>query len=289
MKRNEPDRYATMPSWPEETDVVRSAVFCSNTTDTTRYTLNRDGSITTEKAEEATWLYSLDIVAMDSLYGYDDILQDVAIDYQCGQFTCDIGTTAYGSGALILGYPLLSSSFPSCLNGQIIAEKQGYMTTKITQTVSEQTDGATVQMEMHRLHPLGIEVTAIVNHNNIIEEQEVEPEELAVITVKNDDIDFEKIMVYPIDADEAAGFDTMELVVADDITYAIDIRLIQDDVYTGGFVYNWTPSANAITSASKVHFYVIKKDIYLATDENYIEAMQYAEEESKNYPPELKQ
>jgi cytochrome c-type biogenesis protein CcmE len=73
--------------------------------------------------------------------------------------------------------------------------------------------------------------------------------------------------------------------VADDVTYAVDVKLLQDDRYVGSYVYNWTPDANTITAGTIAHLYVIAKDVLVQTDENYQEAMQYAEEQSLYYPP----
>ncbi|PIN77319.1 hypothetical protein COV16_06930, partial [Candidatus Woesearchaeota archaeon CG10_big_fil_rev_8_21_14_0_10_34_8] len=117
MTRNEPDRYAEMEPWPSETDAIRNAEFCSETTKITNYSLNADGSITTEETELPSWTNSLDVIAMDSLYGFDQILEDVEISYRCGRFQCEIGATEYGSGNILVAYPLLSSTFPDCLNG----------------------------------------------------------------------------------------------------------------------------------------------------------------------------
>lgn len=293
MKRNEPDRNNEMQPWPSERDEIRRAQYCANTTKTTLYALDDDGAIITKESEENNWPYTLDIIAMDHQYGFDGILKDVQVKYKCIQFECDIGNTSYGSGGIITAFALLHSNFPACLNGQLIAEKEGYHTTKMFQSVTEETDGATINIEMYRLHPLDFEVTVVVNHNNVISERELGEEEgaedeLAVITIKNEELEFEKVLVGPIDSEDAAGFDTLELLVGDDITYNVDIKLIAEDRYVGAYVYNWTPEANAITAATAAHFYVIKKDVLLPTDENYLEAIQYAEEESSNYPPELK-
>jgi hypothetical protein len=293
MKRNEADRYTVMKPWPSETDAVRNKEFCSETVSTTDYTLNSDGSIEAEETTVQRREYSLDIIAMDSLYGFDGILEDVEVSYHCGQFNCEIGSTEYGSGGLLITYPLLSTEFPSCLNGQVTAKKEGYHDLTVFQTVSPDTDGATAHMNMHRLKPLDFDITLIVNHNNVIGEEGLDQEDLVVVTIRHEETDFEKVVVWPIEGSDqddalgAVGFDTMELLIAPDITYELDIKLIQDDLYTGGLLYNWTPDVNAITSANGVHFYIIKKDILLATDDNYLEAMQYAEEESINYPPEF--
>lgn len=297
MKRNEPDRYNQMRSWPSEIDTIRSREYCTPTTTVTDYILDNDGSITTEKTEVNKWLYSLDVVAMDSLYGFDEILDNVTISYQCVQFECDIGATRIGGGDAdsIVGYPILSSKFPSCSNGLIIAEKEGYQTKKMYQTVAEETDDATVLVSMNKLRPLKTEVTVVQNHNGVISERAVDEEEMTVITIKNDAEDFEKIIIYPEEEEDkataqAVGFDHLELMVADNLVYEVDIKLIDaaENRFTGSFVYNWTPDANAITGARTAQFYVIKKDILVPTDENYKEAIEYAEQESANYPPELR-
>ena len=283
MRRNEPDRYSEMQPWPSETDTIRSKQYCSETTETTEYILNADETITTKETEQDNWQYSLDIIAMDHLYGFDGILDNVAISYQCVQFDCEIGETEYGSGDSLVGYPFLSSKFPTCLNGQLRAEKQGYQPAKMFQSVTAETDGATVQFEMYKLKPLDFDVTVVQNHNDVITERTVDEDETAVITVKNEAQNFEKTIIYPQDD----TFDSFELMVADDIIYAVDVKLIKDDTFVGTYAYNWTPDANSITAASTAHLYVITKDVLLPTDENYQGAMQYGEEQSIYYPPYL--
>lgn len=289
MNRNEPDRQGTMQPWPSQQDAVRNAAYCSETTTATAYTLEEDGSITTTETTVDTWLYSLDIIAMDSQYSFDGILDNASVSYACGQFSCEIGATDYGtssSGAFV-GYPLLSSSFPSCTNGIVVVSKEGYHPARVVQSVEEDTDGATIQVPMYRLHELTPQLTVIQNHNNVITERGLQEDELAVITLRNDALQFEKVVIYPTGNEDAEGFDKLELLVADDVTYTMDIKLITGEAYSGSFVYNWTPSANAVSAATTAQLYVIKKDVLVATDENYAEAMAYAEEESKNYPPIL--
>ncbi len=297
MKRNEPDRYNQMKPWSSEVDTVRSREYCEKTTNATEYILHDNGMITTEEVELDKWLYLLDVIAMDSVYGFDGILDDVLIKYHCVQFECEIGTTTVGGGDAdsLVGYPILSSKFPSCSNGLVVAEKEGYQTKRIYQTVAEETDDATVLIEMYRLHPLDVEVIVIQNHNDVITERSLEEDEIAVITIKNDQEDFEKIIVYPMEEEdentaEEVGFDRFELMVADDIPYQLDIKLLDEEEnrFIGSFVYNWTPDANAITGATSAQLYVIKKDVLVPTDENYREAIEWAEKESNNYPPVLK-
>jgi hypothetical protein len=288
MRRNEADRYAEMQPWPSEIDTVRSRQFCSPTAKTTNYVLNDDSTVTTEETETENWQYSLDVIAMDYLYGFDGILEDVAITYHCLNFECEIGSTEYGSGNVLIGYPLLSSQFPTCLNGQLIAEKQGYQTAKMFQSVSAATDGATVQVEMLKLQPLTVDLVVVQNHNDVITERALDEDETAIISVKNEDHEFDKlVMLSHADNEEEnqALFDNFELMVADDVTYAVDVKLLQDDRYVGSYVYNWTPDANTITAGTIAHLYVIAKDVLVQTDENYQEAMQYAEEQSLYYPP----
>lgn len=292
MRRNEPDRERTMQPWPSEIDAVRSKAYCSNTTTATAYLQSEDGTISTEETTVDNWLYTLDIVAMDSVYGFDEILNNVSISYQCVQFLCDVGATMYGSGESLVGYPLLSSPFPTCANGQIIAEKEGYHTTKMFQTVSQDTDGGTILLPMYRVQPLDYAITVIQNHNNVITERAMEEGELAVITLKNEANEFERVMVREASADEETpeqevGFDNFELLVGDDITYAVDIKLMKDDRFIGSYVYNWTPTANAVSGSMRVQLYVPVKDVLVPTDENYLEAIQWAESASQEYAPIL--
>ncbi len=290
MQRNEPDRYNEMQLWPSETDTIRSKQYCTQKTQTTEYILNADDTITAQETESDNWQYSLDVIAMDYLYGFDGILDNVKISYHCVQFDCEIGRTEYGSGNSLIGYPLLSSKFPTCLNGQLRAEKEGYHPAKMFQSVTADSDGATVQIELYKLKQLNFDVTVVQNHNDVITERAVDEDETAVITLKNEAQGFEKIIIYPSDdsgdsSDSSDSFDSFELMVADDIIYTVDVKLIRDNSFVGTYAYNWTPDANSITAATTAHLFVITKDVLVQTDENYQEAMQYGEEQSIYYPP----
>lgn len=322
MHRNQADRKNEMQPWPSEADTIREKAFCANETTTVLYTLDSEGRITTQEQEQKNWNYGLDVVAMDNQYGFDAVLDEVSISYHCLNFNCPVGETAYGGGTgrfygssgMFVTYPLLSSTFPTCLNGELIAEKEGYQTKTIFQSVSEETDGATVLLPLYRLQPLSFDVIVVQNHNNIISERGLKDNEMAVITVKNSQEGFEKVLVYPttegatattetltsrifgtdsetetVDSETlaAAGFDTLSLMIGDDLTYNVDVKLIQDDRYVGSFVYNWTLDANAVSGASHAQFYVIKKDVLVPTDENYSESIKYADSESSSYPPIL--
>ncbi|MBI5072383.1 hypothetical protein HZA99_01045 [Candidatus Woesearchaeota archaeon] len=325
MHRNEPDRKNEMQPWPSEADTIREKAFCANETTTTLYTLDDSGKITTEQQDVQNWNYGLDVVAMDNQYGFNAVLNDVVISYHCLNFNCPVGATGYGGGTgrpydssgMLATYPLLSSTFPTCLNGELIAEKDGYQTKTIFQSVSDKSNGATVLLPMYRLQPLSFDVTVVQNHNNVISERSLEDNEMAVVTLKNSQEGFEKVLVYPMSAGAgteaatetltdkifgsssqtteavdsetlaAAGFDALSLMVGDDLTYTVDVKLLQDDRYVGSFVYNWTPDANAVSGASHAQFYVIKKDVFVPTDENYLEAIQYGDEQSGSYPPLL--
>ena len=88
-------------------------------------------------------------------------------------------------------------------------------------------------------------------------------------------------------AETEVGFDNFEVLVADDITYAVDVKLVKDDRFIGSYVYNWTPSANAVSGSTNVQLYVPVKDVLVPSDENYLEAIQWAETASQEYPPVL--
>ena len=160
------------------------------------------------------------------------------------------------------------------------------------QTVSQDTDGGTILLPMYRVQPLSYTITVIQNHNNVITERAMEESELAIITVKNEANEFERVMVREASEDEETpeqevGFDNFEILIADDITYAVDIKLMKDDRFIGSYVYNWTPTANAVSGSMRAQLYVPVKDVLVPTDENYLEAIQWAEGASLEYAPIL--
>ena len=212
----------------------------------------------------------------------------VNISYQCVMWRCPIGSTSYPAQAGLLtgAAPMLSARFPECTNGLVIAQRPGFLTARKQMTVSEETDGSQVTIEMLPLKEYDLSVRVVEDHNGLITERELEEDESVLITLKNDGLMYDKTIVYP---SENPYFSNLSLIVGD-VTYELDIKLVTDESYLGGLALNWTVPASRTFSNRHVIFYAIKKDplVPAATAEEYQEIYEYAMKNSKDYPPRLR-
>ncbi|MBI4453473.1 hypothetical protein HY636_02410, partial [Candidatus Woesearchaeota archaeon] len=141
MTHDEPDRYGNVPVWPEEVDRTGSEKYCSNTTSISIFNLDKAGNIVVQPSLQENRKVQLDVYAFDAVKGYPEgALKDVKISYHCVKFRCEIGATGLPTseeGYYVGDAPMLSAKFPSCFNGYIIAEKEGYLTARQKLTVSD--------------------------------------------------------------------------------------------------------------------------------------------------------
>lgn len=290
MRRNMPNKYGEVEPWELEIDIVRSREYCAEETLVTVYETDVDGNINTYEEMQQNPRYELNVYVEDSVYGKDAPLADVDIKYRCIDMECEIGTTSYpmtDTGMYTGLSPHLEELFPVCSNGVIIAEKEGYLSTKYFATVDEDTAGSTIQIPLVMLKPMDYKVLVMQDHRGVITERELLDEELAVITIENEELDYEQILVYP-DTGEYSGVENLTLPVGD-YTYELKIQLIEEENMFGGFEANWTVDLNDALVNDNVVFYALKKDpdFPTVTQEDYVELYDYAKNNSYKYPPVL--
>jgi len=282
MRRNEPNRFSEVQPWPVEKDTIASRQYCSEETYITLYQLDSEGNIQTQPSTTLNRFFTLEVFAYDSLYGLDLPLTGVNISYRCGAFECDIGQTKYN----IVALPSLKTKFPTCLNGRVIASKEGYQDAEVVVSVDETTDMNSVNVEMVRKIPVDVELIVVQDHNGIVTHRSTEPEENALITITNEDEDIQEYIII----NENGTTEKLEL-LAKDITYQLNIQLTTEESYLGSFELNWTPSVSDMINFNKVRMFVIKKDIlspsFILSDEDYKEMLEYAKQHSEYYPPEF--
>ena len=286
MKRGLPNRYQEVPLWPTEYDQAGSREYCSQTTEVTLYTQDSSGDMMTTPSLRQNRQNSLRVFVENALTG--ELMPGVNISYQCVMWRCPIGSTSYPAQAGLLtgAAPMLSARFPECTNGLVIAQRPGFLTARKQMTVSEETDGSQVTIEMLPLKEYDLSVRVVEDHNGLITERELEEDESVLITLKNDGLMYDKTIVYP---SENPYFSNLSLIVGD-VTYELDIKLVTDESYLGGLALNWTVPASRTFSNRHVIFYAIKKDplVPAATAEEYQEIYEYAMKNSKDYPPRLR-
>ncbi len=122
----------------------------------------------TDKAFCQTRQNDVDVFAMDNdIYQISNVektLEDVSVSYKCFNQECSIGETRLN----INGLYSLTDKFPICINGLIIAEKEGYLR-KETQ-FSTDTPGSVV-LELNKIYNIGLEVN--VDNGRISDDEEV--------------------------------------------------------------------------------------------------------------------
>ena len=290
VKRNEPNRKGEVEPWPSEILTVQSKAFCERDQKVSVYTTESDGTIVSTPSTAANWEHAMQIYAVDDLTG--QLLSGAKVSYLCGTFACEVGETTYGG----MGIPSITDEFPTCLNGKVLVEKEGYLPAKEIQTVDEDTAGAIINVPLTRLLPYDYAVNVFVNHNDVITERLMEDGEVAVITVTNEEFEYDKTVVFPpsaIEGGEELGADNpfaqFELIGAE-VTYVVDVKMMKNEEYKGSYEYNWTPVFGDVMSANYVEFPVMVKDTALPPilPEDFQELFAYAQEASKNYSPVLR-
>jgi hypothetical protein len=287
VKQNQPNRNGQVRPWKLDDDTTASKQFCAETSIITDYGLSGDSMITRTSTHNNRQ-NNLRIYAIDALYGYPDgVLADVNISYQCVKFRCDIGTTGVKADKeglyLLASLPTLNTGFPECSGGYIIANKEGYHEAILQQTVSKETDGEQVNIDMYQLKEYDYGFRVVVDHNGIVSDRELQPEEMVMVTIRNEEQDFEKQLVWPSDAEY---YNNLTLLLGD-FTYDLEIILVDGDQLVGGADMEWRPSLNDLFYRDYVRFYLYKKDplVGVASDEEMYELYEEAMEESEDYPP----
>jgi len=283
LLQDQSNRYSEVLPWT--LPLSEEFGYCSNSTKITVFSADSAGNMIATPAIRDKRRYSLRVFARDIITGAT--LPYANISYQCVSDRCSIGQTSYPreNGYITGGLPLLNTKFPDCNGGYVMAEKQNYHIGREQFSVTDQTDGSQVNVEMHPLKKLNYEFVVVQDHNNLITQRSMEPDEYVMMTITNDDMEFEESIVWP---SEDEYFSDLSLITGD-ITYELEIRLVNDDKYLGGLEMNWTTSTSDMVDARMVRFYVIKKDPLLppSSPEEYQALIDYAMDNSKNYPPEV--
>ena len=286
MRRGIANRFNEVRPWESEFDETGSRAYCSNTTSIFMHSVDSTGQIFSTPSLKNNRQYGLRVFAKDTTN--NQMLPDVNISYQCVNFKCDIGTTAHPKSGMLYtgGLPMLNAKFPECLNGLVIAQKTGYQKEIKQVTVGQETDAIQVDIKMSPLKKFNYIIKVIEDHNGLIRERDLNEDEIVMMTIKEKNKYFEENIVYP---SEVEYFSELNLMVGD-FKYELDIKLVSEDEYLGGLLYNWTVNKNSMQNGRYVIFYVIKKDPLLnpQSPEDYQEVYNYAIENSDKYPPKVR-
>jgi hypothetical protein len=113
-------------------------------------------------------------------------LRDASISYNCFTSTCDIGKTRIQAN----GEVYLKDKFPQCMNGFVIAEKQGYSKEKSMVSSNEE---ATLSMILEPIYEKNIDVK-LVGSSGLLA---IGAKEKVIITFESKDRDYSASVIYP--------------------------------------------------------------------------------------------
>jgi len=204
---------------------------------------------------------------------------------------------------------VLTTKFPECYNGYVIAEHPGYLTERKTMTIDESMDKQTVMMEMRPTKSLFYEVRVVEEVNGVIHERMLFDKEQAFVFIDSSESDLDQSLFYPpgeieqstdivlFEDDfgkddietENAPYENITLVIEKGQSYKIETRLFEDDVVTGVSDYNWTPKIGQVYTNNKVVFYVARENTpSMPTDtEGWQKLYEQSQQKSSSHKPKL--
>lgn len=200
-----------------------------------------------DRVEERT------VVARDKVTG--EALEDVSIGYECVGFSCDLGETAVPT---FDGIPLygatasLTTRFPVCLNGFLVARKDGYLE-NVSQYTSGPGYGSPPAIMMTPLIKLNISARIIEISPDSLQIRALEDDEVVAIFVRNEEAGYDETFFYPPNQ-----FYKAFEIINEDLEYEIDAKLVKNDNVIGGlFLENWTVSRDSLSAANEIIINVI--------------------------------
>ncbi|MCK4670123.1 MAG: hypothetical protein KAT43_02875 [Nanoarchaeota archaeon] len=205
----------------------------------------------------ANRLYKRVIYVQDKVTS--EFLDNANVRYECVQFSCDLGDTEFPSfeGVMIVGSePMLETSFPECVNGFLVVNKDGYQES-VSQVTIESPIAQIPPVKLVPLKELPVSLYILDFTEGTMQIRELEEDERAYISVASDDYD-DAAFLPETDFTKANPFE----LVYDDATYTVDVKVMKDDMpFAGLYFPDWQITRNQLTTANELRFYAIASPI----------------------------
>jgi hypothetical protein len=231
----------------------------------------------------------------DTYWVYDRIpLEGAEITFSCLKYSCDVGKTEYnfdntGDQAGVI------NNFPYCVGGILRVEKEGYKDAW-TRVVTKA--GEKVELDMIPLYDFPVEKVKIVKHqldeqNNYGLGKELSSNEIAHLKINFDKNvtlspgerhfhESSAIMSKSFDS-EVLGNQNLQFLAGTDFTYNLDVNVLTENSFVGGYKANWTVSWDELQQADEIIFHVLSRDnaneeqtyelmMGLSSNSNYLQA-----------------
>ncbi len=200
---------------------------------------------------------------------YSEPLENVNLTYNCLQYRCDLGQTEYDFASMG-DVAAKQINMPFCANAIIRGQKQGYKdgwTTLLTKP------GAQVDLKLTPIVSFPVANVNIVQHEfngpeNIAVGKPLSNDETAIIKLRstqndpqtNQPLEEATIVISPDLTKDAALRQPLEFLAKADFTYAVDITVLKEENFVGGYKANWTVSWDELASAQKLTFHILTRD-----------------------------
>ncbi|RMF05236.1 hypothetical protein D6764_05185 [Candidatus Woesearchaeota archaeon] len=168
-------------------------------------------------------------------------INHVNFTYRCFAYDCPLGETRPDGGE----YRLVASVPDSCVNGDIIASKSGYITGTAVFTGEDQT---TLRLYPSRKYEVAAKKLELPDY---WAEEDLDSNDLVLIQLESNETGHSVYAKVPPEQ----GHDKIELILGD-VTYEASIMFIDNGVFAGGYFGNWTTNYTEMKDASSVTFKV---------------------------------
>jgi hypothetical protein len=194
-------------------------------------------------------IYDIRALGVDDFGIANMELKNVNLTYDCFKFSCGLGKTEADEGS----YRLRTQLPDSCAHGYMVAEKEGYLSSR--QQVLDDED---IDIDMIKLKTLRFKV--VLNDYNSItdsigDDEEINEFFLASINLQSiDEPSYQVYKKYPFDED--SDDKTIDL-LEQNSKYSLDITLFDeaDGVLIGGYTGNFSVRYNDLVDAKEIIFH----------------------------------
>ena len=197
-------------------------------------------------------------------------LEDVQTSFTCLRYRCEMLETEYGFAGRghAAGY---TTNFPYCVGGIVRGTKEGYKESW-TRVVTE--TGKEVELNLVPVYELPANKIKIVKHNfvdpeNIGPATPLKEGELGLVKVtfrKEEDLPgtvfHESSITKAVSADQEAveSFENLEFLAKADFTYGLEVSVLGNEKFIGGYKADWTASWSALMDAEEIVFHVVSRE-----------------------------
>ena len=223
---------------------------------------------------------------------YREDLGDVGLSFTCLRYTCELENTEYDFNNL--GFAGISTNFPYCVGGILRGEKENYKENFVRVVTANNKE---VELDLVPLIPIPKNKIKIIKHQFLSKDfplgagEELSPDEVAIVKLKftgtnntQNELTHEINFIESKEIDQKiVDKDMIELLAFADFDYHVEINLLNEDNFLGGYIGSWTAPWVALENTDEIIFHVLAKD--KPSHDETIDLLFNLEELSKVVPP----